>query len=238
MLTVSALIVAAVLAGGCGSTIRQSGPTPEPTFASSPAPHLSTAARVAIDRTLDQFVLLGVERQDPARAYDLVTPSMRYQQTREQWAHGALPVPPFQARGSTFHDYSLTYATPTQATLQMILHARHPARDGSVAYDVQLRRIHGRWLVDWFTPTAFFAPSSTTPGITAEPDLSPSADASDLQSKAHADTVFWVVLGLLGVPFAIGLAAVAVHMSRDRKPQEAPAADDEMWADALRRNRR
>jgi phage terminase large subunit-like protein len=220
---------------GCGSTVTQTerpwrGP------ATAPPPHLASGTRGAIDRVLDQFVVLAVERHNPAKAYDLVTPSMRYQQSRSQWAAGTLPVPPFAAQGRTFHSYSVTAATRTDAFLQLILHGRASARESAISYNVHVKRVDGRWLVDWFTPSAFFG-STKNPSLTAEPDFGPSASGGYLQPKHHANLIFLGVLGLLTLPFLVAGVFLVVHLARGRLGGGMPPREDR-WAQAMRRTGR
>jgi hypothetical protein len=223
----------AVLAlSGCGSTVTERekpwGPISKITH-----PHIPKAARTGINRTLDQFVRDGVERRRPGAALRLATPMMRAGITRKEWLHGNLPVPPFDARGS-FHGYSVLDANPTYADLTLILQPRHPHRDGAIAYQVRVRKLHGRWMLDWMVPTAFFSPAGKGANITAEPDLGPGV-ANFLQPKPHANLIMTGVLALLGLPVLVALIIGAVIVIRDRRRSGAP--DDDRWAEALKTRR-
>ncbi len=232
------ILAVATAAAGCGTTIAyhpESAPSAPP---QPPAPHLSASARAGINHTLDLFVRNAVERHAPAAAYVLASPMMRSSQTHAQWDAGTLPVPPFQAHGSHFHGYTVVDATPRQASLQVILQARHPKQDGAELYTVRLTRHHRVWQVDWFTPTASFAAGGKTPGISAEPDLAPSAAGDTLQPKHHADLIFMAVLAVLFLPALIVLALVAKSTRRRRRVRAAGPDDsawDERWDEALRR---
>jgi hypothetical protein len=214
---------------GCGSTVTQPekpwGPVSKVTH-----PHLSESARAEINKSLDQFVRDGVERNAPAAALRLATPTMRAGISRKGWLHGNLPVPPFDARGS-FHGYSVLDANRNYADLTLILQPRHRHHDGAIAYQVRVRKMDGQWMLDWFVPTAFFAPAGKRPNITAEPDLGPGV-ANFLQPKPHANLIMIGILALLGLPVLVALVFGAVLVIRDRRRSGQP--DDDRWADALR----
>jgi hypothetical protein len=220
---------AVLVLSGCGSTVTQPekpwGPISKIT-----QPHIPRSARAGINKTLNRFVRDGVERRSPADALRLVTPTMRSGISRKQWNHGNLPVPPFKARGS-FHGYSVLDANPHYADLTLILQPRHPHKDGAIAYQVRVRKMRGRWMLDWMVPTAFFAPAGKHPNITAEPDLGPGV-ANFLQPKPHANLIMTGVLALLGLPVLVALVIGAVIVIRDRR--RSGQRDDDRWAEALR----
>ena len=233
------VVAVATAAAGCGTTIAyhpESAPSAPP---QPPAPHLTASARAGINHTLDLFVRNAVERHAPAAAYALASLMMRSSQTHAQWNAGTLPVPPFQTHGRHFHAYTVVDATRRQASLQMILQARHPKQNGAELYAVRLTRHHRVWQVDWFTPTATFAAGGKPPSLSAEPDLAPSAAGDTLQPKHHADLIMFGVLAVLFVPALIGLALLANAARRRRRLRAAagPAdpAWDERWDEALRR---
>ena len=206
-------LAAALCLPACGSTVTQTEKPWGQIYHATPQ-RLAPAARRAINHTLDVFVQYGVERQSPARALTVASPMMRSSATRSEWLAGNLPVPPFQVAGRNFHGYTVLTASPTQANLTVILQAKHPKTQGAIAYNVRLSRIHGKWLLDWFTPSAFFAPSSKTPNITAEPDLAPGA-ARILQPKSHGTLIFEAVMALLLLPAFAVIAIIVVHFVRE-----------------------
>lgn len=96
------VVAAALIAGGCGHTVkhteRPQAPLPVP-----PAPKLPNGSAKGINATLDQFVRYAVERNDPARAYALISSMMRSSQTRAEWDAERCPCPRSspRARAST-----------------------------------------------------------------------------------------------------------------------------------------
>jgi hypothetical protein len=226
------IAAAALLAGGCGHTVkhteRPQSPLPVP-----PAPKLPNGSAKGINSTLDQFVRYAVERRNPARAYAVTSAMMRSSQTRKQWNEGTLPVPPFQSKGTSFHGYSVMDASPRQVYLSMVLQPKHPYKQGAISYNIRLSKVHGRWLVDWFTPQAFFAAKGDTPSLFAENDLAPSAGAQTLQHKSHANLVMWGVLAVLLLPAMAVVTLLVVPAIRNRRRRPATAEDDS-WSAALR----
>jgi hypothetical protein len=231
---IAIVLAAGAVAAGCGSTVTLtsekawSGP-PLP-----PKPHVSKALRAQINQTLDVFVRDAVERHNPSRAYAVASPMMRSSQTRAEWNAGTLPVAPYQTRGKTFHQYTLMAVEPRQVSMTMILKPRHPKTQGAVAYNVRVSRCGARWCVDWFTPTAYFASASETPGIKAEPDLAPSAGAATLDPKRHADLIMLGVLAVMCIPLVVGLGFFLRSLRRRRRLLIGPSPDDKRWDEALR----
>jgi hypothetical protein len=219
---------------GCGTTVNH--PESLATVSIPKPPTIDAATRRGINRTLDVFVRDGVERRAPLQAKAVTSPMMRTGTTRSDWAHGNLPVPPFQSRGRHFHSYSVVAATSTQVDLTMLLQARHPKTQGAVEYDIRLSKIKGHWLMDWMSPTAFFAPSSKRPALLAEPDLSPSADASTFQPKSHATLIFEGVLAVLLLPAAAVVGYFLLHLVSERR-RPGVTETDEQWAAAIRSRR-
>lgn len=218
-------------AAGCGTTVTH--PESLGKVSIPKPPTIDAATRRGIDRTLDVFVRDGVERRAPLQAKAVASPTMRSGMTQSDWAHGNLPVPPFQAHGRHFHGYSIVSATHSQVYLTMILQAKHPRKQGAVDYDIRLSRVKGDWLVDWMSPTAFFAPSSKRPALFAEPDLGPSAGVYFLQPKSHGTLIFEGVVAVLLLPAAAFVGYLLLHIVRERRRPGMPDTD-ERWAAAMR----
>jgi len=176
--------------------------------AASPADaaRLTKADRVAIDRTLDVFVPAAIARRHPERAYALVTPSLRRQATREQWAKGSLPVSPYPAVGKRFHGWTVDTALPNYVMLDTQLHPPRRSKLEMTNWTIVLRKIRGRWLVDSAVPTAFFPREGSGSGnMHASNDLLPQSNATkDLHGRLSA---IWFL-----VPGAVGLLLVGLPL--------------------------
>src|SRR5207248_11010719 len=67
------------------------------------AARVSGSDRQEINAVLDQFVRHAVLRNQPEKAWGLVTSTLRGGTSRRDWARGNLPVYPYPAGGRTFH---------------------------------------------------------------------------------------------------------------------------------------
>jgi hypothetical protein len=119
------------------------------------AARVSAADRAAINRTLDAFVNSAIKRKNVSASYELVTPNMRYGVTRADWNTGDLPVYPFPARGTTFHNWTVDFVKPNHIGIELML-SSSKSTDGSIQYFGEMKKLHGRWLVDSFSPSATF----------------------------------------------------------------------------------
>jgi hypothetical protein len=127
------------------------------------AARLNPVERQAINRTLDAFVNSAVKRRSVMASYDLVTPSMRAGISRSTWAKGNLPVSAYPARGSTFHAWTVDFASPTDVGFELMIESRK-SRSDSIVFTGEVKKIHGRWLIDSFNPSATFSGSGTVVG--------------------------------------------------------------------------
>jgi hypothetical protein len=123
------------------------------------AARISAADRAAINRTLDGFVNSAIKRKDVSASYELVTPNMRYGVTRADWNTGDLPVYPFPARGSTFHNWTVDFVKPNDVGIELLL-SSSKRNDDSIQYFGEMKKLHGRWLVDSLSPSATFGGGS------------------------------------------------------------------------------
>jgi len=124
---------------------------------------LNPVERQAINRTLDAFVNSAVRRHNVMASYELVTPSMRAGISRSTWAKGNLPVPAYPARGSTFHAWTVDFVSPTDVGFELMIESRK-SRSDSIVFIGEVKKVHGRWLVDSFNPSATFGGSGTVVG--------------------------------------------------------------------------
>jgi hypothetical protein len=131
--------------------------------ATAGAARLSHAERQAINQTLDAFVNSAVKRQHVMASYDLVTPAMRSGVSRSEWAKGNLPVYAYPARGSTFHEWTVDFASPTEVGFELMIASRKSKSD-SIVIIGEVKKIRGRWLVDSFTPSATFGEAGKVVG--------------------------------------------------------------------------
>jgi hypothetical protein len=142
--------------------------------ASGAAPHVSASQRKAINHTIDLLVNHAVKRHDPAAAYNVVTPTLRADMTRKEWASGSIPIYPYPARGTAFHGWTIKYVTPGEVAVELMLQPRQGEKVGPILFDIYLDPVGGKWLVDSFMPVATFAPlNAKKPKVRALNDFMP-----------------------------------------------------------------
>jgi len=129
----------------------------------SGAVQISPSERAAINRTLDGFVNHALKRQDVDAAWNLVTPDLRTGISRSAWDAGNVPVIPFRAGGTTFHQWTVDSATPTKVDFELIVPAAK-TKDSSIQFFGTMQKIRGRWLVDAFNPSATFGGGAVVSG--------------------------------------------------------------------------
>jgi hypothetical protein len=130
--------------------------------------------RQTVNALLDVFVPAAVERDHPLRALPLVTSAFRAGVSRRDWAHGKLPVIPYEARGTKFHGWMLNYSLEREMSVDVLLRPGARETRGNISFTAVFKRQHGRWLIDAFIPAASFAPENAgTHRILATPDFSP-----------------------------------------------------------------
>jgi len=129
----------------------------------SGAAQISPSERAAINRTLDGFVNHALKRQNVDAAWNLVTPDLRTGITRSAWDAGNVPVIPFRAGGTTFHQWTVDSATPTKVDFELIVPAAK-TKDSSIQFFGTMQKIRGRWLVDAFNPSATFGGGAVVSG--------------------------------------------------------------------------
>ena len=138
---------------------------------------VSVADRRAIDRLLDRFVPDAVGRRDPGAAYALATPALRAGSTAADWRRGQLPVQPLPVRDTTFGGWVPSYSFADEVNFDLLVHARRGGAVGAISYTVDVKRVHGHWLVDSFVPAALFAPEGAVRRIISHVDYGPGATA-------------------------------------------------------------
>jgi hypothetical protein len=176
---------------------------------------LKPAERHAINGTLDRFVPAAVQRKDLTAAYDLVTPAMRTGISRRAWAHGTTNVMAYPARGTRFHGWTVDLARPGYVMLDLLLQPRRHTHVGPMIFTLELRRVHGRWLVASFIPSASFAGAERTGSMQAFADYGPLASKNP--KPKHVNRLFLIgpaLVVLLIVAFPVGIVGRSWRRNR------------------------
>ena len=175
---------------------------------------VTPARRAQVNKLFDAFVPAAIARRDPGAAYDLVTPAFRVGTTRAEWRHGAVPVSFYQPRSHTFHGWTVDVSYPAFMSVQLYLLPRNP-KDGAVDYSVDLKRLHGRWLVDSLYQRATYAPAAAARRAKAPPKAT--APPATLFPKAKGGLMWIVILAFLSLIVAVPLCFFAVQWFSARR---------------------
>jgi hypothetical protein len=194
-------------------------------------PTVSPSDRAAIDRLLDVFVPAAIARRHSERAWPLSTRTLRQGTERADWKKGFLPVTPFPAIGRRFHGWTLEQASRNRADLVLLVHLRKGGPLGAVSFDITVRKLRGRWLVDSAVPAATFAAAGSSSKILAQPDFAPGGGAAYSEvafSRTGRVSAKWILIIpaiLLGLVVVTPVAVIGTHYVRDRRVRRATADD-------------
>jgi hypothetical protein len=175
---------------------------------------VTPATRAAVDRLFDAFVSEAVARRDPAAAYDLVTDAFRAGTSRASWRRGRVPVFPYEPRGRRFHGWTVELSYANRLSVQLYLEPRNP-KDGPVAYSVDLRRMHGSWLIDAFYPRSTYAPAS--PAGEPRSGTTRTAPQPTAEPKGHGGLLWAVMLGFVVLVLAVPICFFAAQWISGRR---------------------
>jgi hypothetical protein len=184
---------------------------------------LSPADKRALASTIDRFVSSAMQRHDLAASYDLVTPTLRAGISRRTWAKGTTRVMSYPARGSHF-GWTVDYALPGDVVVDLMLQPRRGAKAGPMIFTVELKKLHGRWLVDGLVPSASFADSGRTGSMKAFGDYGPLAGKNPERRKV--DRLLLVLpASVLLLIVAFPTAIVLRGWRRNRRAERAYAGE-------------
>lgn len=190
-------------------------------------PTVSPADRVAINRVLDVFVPAAIGRQHAARAWALTTATMHLGGSRAEWARGSMPVTPFPVVGTSFHGWTVDWVAKGQADVVLLVHLRKGAPLGAVSFDIRMRKVHGRWLVDSAAPEATFSAPGQDSQIQAQPDFRPQpGQAFSRTGRISAKWALIIPGILLGIVVVLPIAVIGIHRVRDRRVRRDRAESD------------
>ena len=195
-------------------------------------PALPPADRAAINRTLDVFVPAAVGRRDSVRAWPLATRKMRLGSDRGEWKNGFLPVTPFPVIDRSFHGWTIDTASRDRADIVLLVHLKKGAPLSGVSFNIAMRRVGGRWLVDSAVPAATFAASGSDSKILAAPDFGPNGGAYSKVGRLSAPlSAKWVLIVpgiLIGLIVLTPIAVIFGHRIKDgRVRRERKESDRE-----------
>jgi hypothetical protein len=204
-------------------------------FAAPAQAGVSRSERAAINRTIDAFVKNGVRHANLAATYDLVTPQFRGGATRAAWAKGDTPIYPYPARGTSWHGWTLDYALKNDVAFELFLQPRRGAKVDPTSFSGEVKKIHGRWLVDSFYAAATF--STKTQRVVGPRDFGPGTGASGGAGSSTLGAIWFLVpatVGALILLVPIGFLVFSVVRGRRRRPSRAERERYEEFWERLR----
>jgi hypothetical protein len=198
------------------------GLAPQTALGAPPAPRLSAADRRQIGVLLDQFVKDAVRRENLPAAWQLAGPELRGGTTRQAWDSGTgVTVPYFPVQGSSFRTaWTGKLVAAGHAELSMILHPTATAKGyDETAATIDVRKLHGRWVVDLFYAAAVFHASG---GISGPNDFL--AGGGNAQTSSSRIAGGWLLGTLALVGGLLVLTPLAVWARLRRRDRRARAA--------------
>ena len=180
---------------------------------------LEPADKRAVGAAIDRFVRAAVQRHDLAGSYDLVTPAYRAGISRRAWAKGTTTVMSYPARGRHF-GWTVDIALRGDVVADVMLQPRRGAKVGAMIFSIELKKRHGRWLVDSLLPAASFADSGRTGNMKAFNDFGPNAVKNPAQRKVDK-LLLLLPASILALIVAFPAAIILRGWRRNRRAERA-----------------
>jgi len=188
------------------------------------AASVSPADRAAINRLMDVFAPAAIGRVHSERAWPLATRYMRLGSTRAEWRAGTMPVQPFDILGKRFHGWTVESVGPNRATIALLVHVKPGGDVGGASFDIALKKLHGRWLVDSATVAATFAAKGKQSKILAANDFGAGASPDPYSSvkgvrsgRISSDWLIVIPAVLIGLVVVLPVGIFAYVKVRDRR---------------------
>jgi len=165
--------------------------------AAAAKPRLSSGDSKAIADVLTRYIPAALERKDLRLAYELSGPQIRGGMSLKEWLHGGIPIYPFPARGDRVEGWVLKWANPGDVGLDLLVQPRKNSGTGPIAFNIQMTKKNGRWLVDSFWPQAMFSEAGKAPKVFSERDLLPGGSSASADRGRLSPVWFAVPGGIL-----------------------------------------
>ena len=219
-LAVAVAIVLLIVFLPKGSVEEHPGVRPGPVDDVSGVGHqvaVTRAQRRAVNETLVAFIRTGVTRDDPAAAWNLVTPAMRAGVSRADWNDGQLPVTPYPARIAKRPEWSVLTSFKGDLTVDLLLQPKTGAKQGPIAFAVELKQARdGRWLIDSMAPEHVFAPAEPPSAAQKAPKPLPKNFKPEY-ARGRLSPLWFVIPGaVLGLIILVPLLIALLAWRRNR----------------------
>jgi hypothetical protein len=143
-----------------------------------------------------------------------------------------MPVTPFPVIGTTFHGWTVDRVTKGRADVVLLVHLKKGAPLGAVSFDIAMRKLGTRWLVDSAVPAATFAAPGSDSKILAQPDFAPGGGPAYSKtefSKTGRVSAKWVLIIpgiLLGLIVLTPIVVIGAQRLSDRRVRNARRETD------------
>lgn len=238
------ILVVAALAGTIAAVfalIPSHGPSaPGPTGDEGPAQLASAAPKVkltkddrrAIDASLDRFLPAAMERKDPAAGWALAGPEMKSGSTLAAWRKGDSPVPYYQAREQTFHDWQTIDTGKGYVIFNLLVHPAKGSKLAPYVFSGEVVKQDGRWLVNrLYTIAIMNKPTKHNPMPERGPaDFAAGASAgaqANPDTASHKSSIL-PVLGIFALVALLPLALAVIALRRYRRFRRQTAGRSEI----------
>ena len=192
---------------------------------------LTAADRKHVNATIDVLMNAGVKRQNPSAVYEIASPDLRSQASRNEWQRGDIPVYPYPALGKEFHGWTINFSQRNHLNVDLlVMPGKDRARLGPVALTLDLRKIRNRWLVDGIFPIATFAPlppqGNRGPVISTYDLVPAAAGARPTGARSRLSyAYFFLPAAIIGGGIASLVAFFVWRAVRDRRIRRRYASD-------------
>lgn len=193
---------------------------------------LKAADRREIDGVLDRFLLAGLDRSDPATAWKLAGPELKSGSTLAGWRKGDTPVPYYELRDRTFHDWSTIDVEPNSVIFNLLVHPKKGSGLAPYVFSGEMVKRAGHWLVNRLYTIAIMYPMTRTThevgpaDFAAPPATSSAPHGSARLGKFGILPVVAILAAVLLIP--LSLALVALTRARRWKRQVDESGRREM----------
>ena len=184
---------------------------------------LTRADRRLVNEAIDVLMNDGVKRKDPQAVYEVASPALRNQATRQEWRSGDIPVYPYPALGEEFHGWTINYSQRNHLNVDLlVMPSKNRSTLGPVALTIDLRKIDRRWKVDGLFPVATFAPlppqGNRGPVISTYDLVPAAAGAQPSGARSRISYAYFLLpAGIIGGGIAVVVGFFVWRAIRDRR---------------------
>jgi hypothetical protein len=213
-LAVAGVAVALLIPGHKPENAAPAGTEGPAQLAITTRTRLTAADRRRIDAVFDRFIPAGMERRDPALAWKLAGPELKADSTLADWRRGSSPIPYYQPKEKTFHDWQTIDVGPRYVIFNLLLHPLHPDRIGTYVFSGEVVKPGREWLVNrLYTIAIMNSPQFSTthevgPADFAAPGGAGQGSPENVKHTLGILPIILILALVILVPLGVGLGAL------------------------------